>query len=548
MPEVEGRRGRGALIEHLIPSTRGLPVGQLLPVGEVISMNAYLSPNKVGARDLDRSMTFRQWNERSCRLANALLGLGLQKGDRVAILAYNCVEWLEIYVAVAKAGLIAVPVNFRLLGAEIQYIAENSGAKTFIVQEDFVDRVEGIRANLPIAEEKYVHFGSQKTPPGYKSYEEIIARASADEPPVQVLPEDTWTFMYTSGTTGKPKGAIRSHGCDVPLYFVSAVDMGFTRNDTGLLVMPMCHANSLFFSFVFTYCGGSCCVYNRKSFDPEHLLKTLSEEKFTFTSLVPTHYIMMLGLPKAVKGKYNVDSVTKLLISSAPARRETKLAIMEYFKNSHLFEMYGSTEAGWVTLLGPDEQLTKLGSIGRELTGSGKIKLLDENGEEVAEGRVGELYSRTPYAFQGYWQMPEKTAEAFRGPYCTVGDMARRDEDGYYYLVDRKSNMIITGGENVYPSEVEKLLGSNSKVKDVAVIGIPHDKWGESVHAVVILHEGETATEQEVLDWCRNKIAGYKRPRSVSFITEQEMPRTATGKILHRLLRERHRRQGARRM
>jgi fatty-acyl-CoA synthase len=514
-------------------------MSRLLHMGEVVGVNAHLFPDKVAARDLDRSMTFRQWNERSCRLANALLGLGLHKGDRVAILAYNCVEWLEIYVAVAKAGLIAVPVNFRLLGAEIQYIAENSGAKTFIVQEDFVDRVEGIRANLPIAEEKYIHFGSQKTPAGYKSYEEIIVRASADEPPVQVLPEDTWTFMYTSGTTGKPKGAIRSHGSDVLLYFVSAVDMGFTRDDTGLLVMPMCHANSLFFSFVFTYLGGCCCVYNRKGFDPEHLLKTLSEEKFTFTSLVPTHYIMMLGLPEAVKGKYNVDSVTKLLISSAPARRETKLGIMEYFKNSQLFELYGSTEAGWVTLLRPDEQLTKLGSIGRELTGTGKIKLLDEHGDEVPGGHVGELYSRTPYAFRGYWQMPEKTAEAFRGPYCTVGDMARRDEDGYYYLVDRKRNMIITGGENVYPSEVERLLGSNSKVKDVAVIGIPHDKWGESVHAVIVLREGDTASEQEILDWCRDKIAGYKRPRSISFIAEAEMPRTATGKILHRVLRER---------
>jgi fatty-acyl-CoA synthase len=297
-------------------------------------MNACLFPNKVGARDLERSMTFRQWNERSCRLANALLGLGLQKGDRVAILAYNCVEWLEIYVAVAKAGLVAVPLNFRLLGAEIQYIIEDAEAKAVIIQEDLLGRVDGIRATLPIAQGKYIHFGSQKTPPGYTSYEEIIGNASADEPLVQVLPGDTWTFMYTSGTTGRPKGAIRSHGSDVPLYFVSAVDMGFSRTDIGLMVMPMCHANALYFSFTFTYCGGSCCVYNRTSFDPKHLLKTLAENRFTFTSLVPTQYIMMLGLSDAVKGKYNVDSVTKILISSAPARRETKLAVMEYFKNS----------------------------------------------------------------------------------------------------------------------------------------------------------------------------------------------------------------------
>jgi acyl-CoA synthetase (AMP-forming)/AMP-acid ligase II len=213
---------------------------------------------------------------------------------------------------------------------------------------------------------------------------------------------------------------------------------------------------------------------------------------------------------------------------------------MERFRNTRLLEGYGSTEAGWVTLLRSDERSDKLGSIGRELTGSGRIKLLDDDGNEVRDGEVGELYSRTPYAFSGYWNLPEKTAEAFHGPYCTVGDMARRDADGYYYLVDRKKNMIISGGENVYPSEVESVVGGHPKVKDVAVIGVPHEKWGEAVHAVVILHDGASVTDAEILDWCRDKIAGYKRPRSVAFIREADMPRTATGKILHRVLRDRY--------
>jgi acyl-CoA synthetase (AMP-forming)/AMP-acid ligase II len=303
--------------------------------------------------------------------------------------------------------------------------------------------------------------------------------------------------------------------------------------------MPMCHANSLFFAGAFASVGAACCVYDAKSFEPEHLLRTLAETRSTFTSLVPTHYIMMLGLPDAVKAKYNVDRVTKLLVSSAPARRDTKLAIMECFKNSQLFEMYGSTEAGWVTLLRPDEQLTKLGSVGRELSGSARIKLLDESGNEVAEGQVGELFSRTPWGFEGYWKLPDKTAEAFRGPYLSVGDMARRDEQGFYILVDRKKNMIISGGENVYPSEVENLLGGHPNVKDVAVIGRPDAKWGEAVHAVIVLREGAAATEREILEWCANKIAGYKRPKSVSFISDEDMPRTATGKILHRVLKER---------
>jgi acyl-CoA synthetase (AMP-forming)/AMP-acid ligase II len=228
------------------------------------------------------------------------------------------------------------------------------------------------------------------------------------------------------------------------------------------------------------------------------------------------------------------------LISSAPARKETKLAILEHFRNTQLLEGYGSTEAGWVTLLRPDEQLSKLGSIGRELTGSDAIKLLDENGDEITGDAVGEIYSRTPYTFSGYWRLPDKTNETLRGGYCSVGDMARRDADGYYYLADRKSNMIISGGENVYPSEVENLLGEHPKIKDVAVIGVPHEKWGEAVHAVIVLHDNVTADERELLNWCKERIAGYKRPRSVSFVSAEGMPRTATGKIMHRILRDKY--------
>ncbi len=509
----------------------------LLNIGEALSTQAALDPERIGARDLARALTFRQWNERACRLANALLGMGLRKGDRVAVLAYNCVEWAEIYAASAKAGLVVVPVNFRLVADEIRYIAQDAGARAFIVQHELVDRTEAVRGSLDVPEGHYVHFGAPRCPAGYRDYEALIAAGAAGEPAAAVASGDPWAFMYTSGTTGKPKGAIRDHAGAALIALVTALDFGFTRADTGLLVMPMCHANSLFFFSAFAYCGATCTVYDRKSFDPEHLLATLAAERVTFTSLVPTHYIMMLGLPEAVKARYDVGRVSKLLVSSAPARRETKLAVMEQFRNSQLFELYGSTEAGWVTLLRPEDQLTKLGSIGREFTGTGRVRLLDDAGDDVPDGEVGELHSRTPYTFRGYWNLPEKTAEAFRGDYCTVGDMARRDADGYYYLVDRKKNMIISGGENVYPSEVESVLGRHPKVKDVAVIGVPHEKWGEAVHAVVVLHDGVTASAEEILDWCRDRIAGYKRPRSVAFLREEEMPRTATGKILHRQLR-----------
>jgi acyl-CoA synthetase (AMP-forming)/AMP-acid ligase II len=356
---------------------------------------------------------------------------------------------------------------------------------------------------------------------------------------MRVTPEETWVILYTSGTTGRPKGAMRSHGSHALLNFSTLLDMGFGRDDISLLAMPMCHANSLNFACAFASAGATNCVYDRKSFDAGHMLATFAETRATFTSLVPTQYIMMLELSEAERALHNLDSVRKLLISSAPARRETKLAVMEQFRNSDLLEVYGSTEQGWATILRPTEQITKLGSVGRELTGSGRIRLLDDDGGDVAEDEVGELYSRTPWCFDGYWNLPEKTAEAFRGSYLSVGDMARRDADGFYTLVDRKNNMIISGGENVYPSEVEAVLATHSKVRDVAVIGQTDAKWGEAVHAVIVLRDGAIATEAELAEWCRSRLAGYKRPKVFSFISDDRMPRTATGKIQHRLLKGR---------
>jgi acyl-CoA synthetase (AMP-forming)/AMP-acid ligase II len=512
-------------------------MGGLAHVGDVLALHARLYPDKIGARDLERAMTFREWERRANRLANALAGLGLTKGDRVCVLAYNCVEWLEIYAGTALAGLVAVPINFRLTGPEARYIIENCEATALIVQDELFDTVESVRADLALKDNRYIAFGAGARRAGYRAYEDLLAAARDTPPGVAVAAVDTCALMYTSGTTGKPKGAMRSHRANAMVSMVTDVELSLTHRDAALLVMPMCHANSLYFFGAFTYLGGACTVYSRKSFDPEHLVRVMAEGGATFTSLVPTHYIMILALSAAVRARYNVDAVTKLMISSAPARRDTKLAIMEYFRNSGLFELYGSTEAGWVTMLHPDEQFTRLGSVGRESVGSRPIRLLDAQGNDVADGEAGELFSCNAQTFDGYWKLPEKTAEAFRGDYCTVGDLARRDEDGYIYLVDRKSNMIISGGENVYPSEVEALLGGHPKVKDVAVIGVADEKWGERVHAVIIAHAGETPSEGEILDWCKTRIAGYKRPRSVSFIAEADMPRTATGKILHRVLR-----------
>lgn len=511
---------------------------ELLTFGQMLSVHARLMPERIGARDLERSVSFRLWNERACRLANALLGLGLAKGARVAVLAYNCVEWAEIYAATAKAGLVAVPINFRLVGKEVRFIVDNAEAGALIVQDELAGIVEEIRANLPVPDGNVIHFGAKSCPAGFRDYEDFLARGSAAEPDVTVVADDPWMLMYTSGTTGNPKGAIRSHRGASNLSLCTEIELGIHRNDGALLVMPMCHANSLYFFNAFSYCGGGVSIYSRKSFDPEHCLHTLAQGDATFTSLVPTHYIMMLGLAAGVREKYDLDRVTKLMISSAPARPETKRAVMDLFPNSGLFELYGATETGWVTMLHPEEQFTKLGSVGRECVGSAPIKLLDADGTEVPDGQPGELYCNNPYLFDGYWKLPEKTAAAFHGEYCTVGDMALRDPDGFIQLVDRKSNMIISGGENVYPSEVEAALGRHPAVRDVAVIGLPDAKWGERVHAVVVLHDDATLNGTDLVDWSKDHLAGYKRPRTCSFIPADDVPRNATGKVLHRVLKD----------
>ncbi len=512
---------------------------ELLTLGRTVAAQARLQPDKIGARDLERAMTFREWDRRACRLANALLGLGLEKGDRVAALAHNAVEWAEIYVAAAKAGLIVAPINFRLAASEIAFIVENAESAAVIAEDGLHGLVEEARAGLSVPEKNFIHFGAEAAPAGWRAYEALLAEARETEPGVAVASGDPWSLMYTSGTTGAPKGVIRSHKGAALLSLVTEIELGLGRGEDALLVMPMCHANSLNFFSAFAYCGATTSIYSRKSFDPEHCLHALGQLGASFTSLVPTHYIMMLGLSAEARGRASLERVSKLMISSAPARVETKRAVKEMLPNSGLFELYGSSEAGWVTMLHPDEQFTHLGTVGRECVGSAPIKLLDETGAEVPDGQPGELYSSNPYTFDGYWRRPEKTAEAFRGDYCTVGDMALRDGDGFIRLIDRKKNMIISGGENIYPSEVEAVLGAHPSVMDVAVIGLPDEKWGERVHGVVVLGEGASASEAELLEWCRDRIAGFKRPRTLSFLAHAEMPRTATGKVLHRELRAR---------
>ena len=378
------------------------------------------------------------------------------KGDRVPCWPTTASSGWRSTSPLARAGLVAVPINFRLLAPEIAYIAEHSEARAVIVQDEPRRPRRGASAPICRSPRQLLDpLRRRQRRAGWQGYEALIAAAGRRRAARCACRRGhLFALMYTSGTTGRPRRDPQPRRQRL-LDAVTALDIGFSRDDTGLLVMPMCHANSLNFGLTFMYLGATVIVDDRKSFDPGGAAGDAGARcASTFTSLVPTHYIMMLALPDAVKARYDVSSgrqASDLLGAGAQGHQARHPVALP--RTRSLFELYGATETGWVTLLRPEQQIDRLGRS--DANGPVRRIRIRPRWPEVPDGEVGELFSRTSYVFDGYWKNPEKTAEAFRGEWCSVGDMARRDADGYIHLVDRKSNMIISGGEIIYPSEVE---------------------------------------------------------------------------------------------
>jgi fatty-acyl-CoA synthase/long-chain acyl-CoA synthetase len=498
-----------------------------------IELHAANRPDDTAIVQDDRSRTWAELNERTNRVANGLIDMGLKKGDKVTILSFNSIEMLELYTGLNKAGLVSVPMNFRNVGKEIIYQVNNSDSKAVVLGEEFIDRVWPLRDSFTeVAPENYVIIGSQ-TPEGAINYEDLLASAGSEAPGVEVKEDDPSLIIYTSGTTGHPKGAVRSHRSVVLMGLFVSTEYGFTQEDVNLTAAPLYHSAPAFFANTHLYIGAKVCVI--KMFDPATILETIEREKVTDFFMAPTMYDIIFSLPGEEKRKYDVSSVRCAISAAAPLHTATKEEILDFFEGVELHEFYGATETGLVTNLRPRDQRRKIRCVGQAFFGV-DIKLLDADGTEVKQGEVGEIYATTPCPMDEYYQNPEATEKGKHGRYFSVGDMARCDEEGYYYIVDRRQDMIISGGSNIYPAEIEETLNSNPKIMEAAVIGIPNERWGETIKAVVALKPGETATEEEIIEYCRANAADYKRPRSVDFV--DELPRNPSGKILKRVIRE----------
>jgi acyl-CoA synthetase (AMP-forming)/AMP-acid ligase II len=498
-------------------------------VPDILTVYAAANPGKPALICGDDVLTYRDYDERSNRAARALIALGVQPGDRVAVMTYNSISGSVVSAGLRKALAVSVPVNFRLRGAELAYIVEDSGARVVCAGPDFVAHLEAARPLIDSAP-VLVATGEGTPPDGWVRLDDAMAGESSDALPEEPEGGTGAAMIYTSGTTGNPKGAYRPNGID-PTSVVQVIQQfGLRGDDVHLMGGPGYHSAVGAFAAMTILCGATIVIMPR--FDAEQALALIERHRVTTTFMAPTLLQRIMDVPDDVRAKYDVSSMRSIILGAAPCPHSLKERATAYF-GEVLWEFYGATETGFNLVLRPEDQLRKPGSAGLPTAGQ-EILLLDDDGNPVPDGQPGELWVRNNW-LAAYYNKPEATQGSMRDGFFSVGDVAYRDAEGYYYICDRKIDMIISGGVNIYPAEIEACLHGHPAVLDVAVIGVPDDHWGEAVKAVVALQPGAEATEQELVDWCRGRIADYKRPRSVDFVVD--LPRDQAGKLLKRTIR-----------
>jgi long-chain acyl-CoA synthetase len=506
-----------------------------LLVGDILRTTAVRYPKKVGLVFGDKQYTWEQVNARVNSLARGLLGLGLKKQDKVAILCRNCNQYIEFYFATAKAGLVGVPLNTWFKGRELSYLIDNSGANTLVVDRNYLDIAQSLEAS---GVKKYIGLG-QGHPYPY-DFEALIAENSADEPEVEVDEDDLFVLSYTSGTTGVPKGAMITHSNACAGVISVALEWRLEPHHVYLLHAPMFFAAGGGARLHAVLRGCTCIIM---TYNADAVLQATERERITHMSFSPTPIKRIIDYPDI--DKYDLSSVKFIGLTGAPHSVAEIEKIEQIF--GHVWcSAYGLAETvNCGTVLQPEEVevegplAKRMGSVGKATIGI-DLRVVDENGRDVApDGQeVGEIILRGDSVPKGYLGMPRETAETVKEGWFYTGDMATVDEDGYIYIVDRKKDMIISGGINIYPREIEEIIYTHPAVSHCTVIGVPDEEWGETPKAVVVLREEMKATEDEIIDLCRQSLASYKKPTSVDFV--DSLPMTPSGKILKREVLEQY--------
>jgi acyl-CoA synthetase (AMP-forming)/AMP-acid ligase II len=485
--------------------------------------------------------TYGQTSERINRLANVLVKLGVEKGDRIGILHVNCNQYIESYFATARLGAIFVPLNFRAKAEELAFMISNAEIKTLFVGSRYLDMINGMLPQLPSIKECI----SIDRESGL-SYEDLINSSSPNEPIWEIGDEDITILMYTAGTTGRPKGVPLRHNAFVT-YVLDNVDPASPDiEERNLLTVPLYHVAGIQAMLAAIY-GGRTLVLMRQ-FEVKEWMDTIQREKATRVMLVPTMLKRVIDDPDF--SKYDLSSLKVVTYGAAPMPFEVINKAIKVMPWVRFINAFGQTEtASTITTLGPEDHIIEgteeerekklkrlTSSIGRPLPDV-EVKIVDEEEKALPPLEVGEILARGPRIMTGYWRDEQKTSQVITPDgWLRTGDMGWMDEDGYIYLAGRADDMIIRGGENISPEEVENVLHSHPKVEEAAVIGVPDPEWGQEPRAVVVLKKGEMATQEEIIEFCRSKLAGFKRPRSVVFVSS--LPRNPMGKVLRKNLRE----------
>jgi acyl-CoA synthetase (AMP-forming)/AMP-acid ligase II len=487
---------------------------------DVLDVYATAQPDAIAVIQGDRTWSYAEHNARSNALARAILDLGLKPGDRAVWIGPNDEHIVLWGHAARKAKLVSVPLSYRFTADEMEYIITNSDCRMVFCDPSYREALSSIGAPNVV---------------DYHTAEELIASHPAD--PLGDADEQATgaSMIYTSGTTGKPKGAVRTT-TDPALVAALIAELRFQPGQTHITTGPLYHSGPGAFSALTHAMGGTIVVLPK--FDPVEWLRLVDRHKVNTTFTAPTQLKRIVNVDPTTRARYDVSSLSTVIANAAPVPFALKKQWIETFGEGHLFEVYGSTELGVDTIIKPEDQLRKPGSCGRPYGGI-EIRLIREDGTDADVNEPGVMWIKSPGVFDEYYKAPEKTEETMLDAdprWRTVGDIAYRDDEGFYYICDRRNDMIISGGMNIYPAEIEAVLHSHPAVMDAGVIGVPSDEWGESVHAVVQLKADRSATAEELETLLREHLAGYKVPRSFEFRTE--LPRTESGKLLKRVLRD----------